>query len=131
MRTLTNQIYELTAPFNNRYQGNFKRLLFVCSAGILRSPTGATVGAQMGFNTRSCGSHSYALVPISVNLIHWAQKIFFVNEENYLASIDRFFGDMETTNMLKNKSVVLDIEDQFNYMDPVLVEIFKKVLSNE
>lgn len=129
--TLTDQIYELSSPYDNCYQGNFKRLLFVCSAGILRSPTGATVGAQMGFNTRSCGSHSYALIPISVNLIHWAQKIFFVNEENYLASIDRFFGDMETTNMLKNKSVVLDIEDQFNYMDPVLVEIFKKVLSNE
>lgn len=131
MKTFTEEIYELTAPFDNEYQGNSKRILFVCSAGILRSPTGATVGAKMGFNTRSCGTSCYALVPLSVNLIHWAQKIFFVNEENSTEANDSFFGDKETTDMLKAKSLILNIEDQFNYMDPKLVQIFEKVLANE
>lgn len=127
--TYTEKIFELTAPYDNIYQGPSERLLFVCSAGILRSPTGAAIGVQMGYNTRSCGSnYNYALIPISVNLVHWAHKIIFVNEENYLQSLDNFFGDVETCNMIKNKSLVMDIPDEYNYMDPKLVSIFEKEL---
>lgn len=128
--TFTEQIYELTAPYDNVYQGKAHRMLFVCSAGILRSPTGAVVGTKMGFNTRSCGSnYRYALIPISVNLVHWAQTIYFVNSDNYEESLNNFFGDVETCNMIKRKGLILDIEDEFEYMQPELVSKFESVLA--
>ncbi len=34
------EIFKTTAPYNNYSQGSAPRWLFVCSAGLLRSPTG-------------------------------------------------------------------------------------------
>ena len=41
----------------NPYQGDFKKVLCVCSAGLLRSPTAAWVlsNAPFNFNTREIG----------------------------------------------------------------------------
>ena len=128
MKTHTQEIYELTCPFDNKYQGIASRYLFVCSAGLLRSPTAAAVAIKMGYNARSCGSHSYALIPISVNLIHWANKIFFVEENNYREALDSFFGDKETTDMLKEKSTIWDIEDYYNYNDLGLINKIAELL---
>lgn len=129
IRAYTDEIFELTAPWDNIYQGAQTRMLFVCSAGLLRSPTAAKVAAQMGYNSRSCGSHSYALIPLSVNLLTWAQKIYFLNEENYHESLDVFKFDPESIKLLKDKSIVWDIDDQFNYDDFTLKEEVKKLLS--
>lgn len=87
---------------------------------MLRSPTAASVADRLGYNSRSCGSAEYALIPINVNLIHWANKIFFMEEVNFLEARDRFFGDNETLELLKKKSVVWEIEDYYNRNDPVL-----------
>lgn len=129
MATYTDQIFDLTAPYDNQYQGPAERVLFVCSAGMLRSPTGALVATRLGFNARSCGSANYALIPISVNLIHWAHRIYFVNEQNKYESLEKFFGDRETCSMIERKSVTLDIEDNHDYMAPALVEEFIKILT--
>jgi predicted protein tyrosine phosphatase len=130
MKTRTEAIFELSSPYDNQYQGKTPRYLFVCSAGLLRSPTAATVASQMGFNVRSCGSdYHYALVPISVNLIHWAHKIFFMNIGNYDESLSNFFGDRETCEMLKDKAVIWHIEDDFDYMNPQLVLEVEKLLT--
>ena len=56
-QTLTNKIFLLNAPYDNPYQGDRRRILFVCSAGLLRSPTGAHVGSVRGYNTRAAGSN--------------------------------------------------------------------------
>lgn len=124
--TKTEQIFKLTAPYNNQYQTDRLRWLYVCSAGLLRSPTGATVAIKNNINARSCGSSDRALIPLSSNLIHWAQRIIFVNEENYLAAEDTFKLYLDVSEILKSKSCVLDIEDDFDYMDPKLVRIFKQ-----
>ena len=123
------EIFKLTAPYNNPYQGDYQRVLFVCSAGLLRSATGATVGSQLDLNTRNCGSEHYALIPLSVNLINWAQKIYFVNEYNLLSAIETFEHNPEILDMLEAKSVTLDLEDTYDYMNPELVAIFTKLLS--
>ena len=52
---------------HNRYQGDYKRVLCVCSAGLLRSPTAALVLAQdpYNYNTRAVGvTQDFALVPV-------------------------------------------------------------------
>lgn len=123
--TKTEKIFQLNAPWDNPYQGPDKRVLFVCSAGILRSATAARIGScNFGLNTRACGSQSYALIPISINLITWAHKIFFVNPYNYDVVKENFYDYLEVDE-LKNKSVVWNIEDEYNYMDPKLQEIIK------
>jgi predicted protein tyrosine phosphatase len=122
-------IFTTNAPYNNRYQGNADRWLFVCSAGLLRSPTGATMAAQRGVNARSCGSNfNYALVPCSANLIAWADKIIFVNAENLWQLEDNFIGHNALLNKIDAVKVVLNIPDNFEYMDPQLQQLFEDEL---
>ena len=122
-------IFKATAPYNNPYQGNAPRWLFVCSAGLLRSPTGATLASQRGINARSCGSNfNYALVPCSANLINWADKIVFVNKENLWQLEDNFLGHKDLLEQLERKAIVLNIPDNFEYMDPQLQGFFETEL---
>ena len=126
--TYTEQIFRQTAPYNNPYQGTFKRLLFVCSAGLLRSPTGAAMYARRGFNTRSCGSNqAYALINLSVNLILWADKIIFVNAEDFKQAITTF-EPVDYDGDIKEKAIVLDIPDNFEYGNEFLIKHFERQL---
>jgi predicted protein tyrosine phosphatase len=123
----TEAIFELSCPYDNEYQGPYERHLYVCSAGLLRSATAATIAATLGVNARSCGSHyEYALVPISVNLVHWAQKIIFVNPDNLDRSNKNFFGDLETLRLIEKKAIVWNIEDDYDYMSTVLLNILTR-----
>lgn len=128
--TKTEQIFKLSAPFDNMCQGKIPRYLFVCSAGLLRSPTAAAVATQMGRNARSCGSARYALIPLSVNLIHWAHTIFFVNEENSSQALETFghIDYADEHDMLLTKGVVWDIPDTYNYMEDPLPAIVREFL---
>ena len=122
-------IFRTNAPYNNRYQGDAERWLFVCSAGLLRSPTGATMAAKYGINARSCGSNfNYALIPCSANLINWAHKIIFVNKENLWQLEDNFLGHKDLLEQIERKQIVLNIPDNFEYMDPQLQKMFREEL---
>jgi predicted protein tyrosine phosphatase len=125
--TKTEQIYEDHSPWDNPCQGTSKRVLFVCSAGMLRSPTAAVMGAQMGLNTRSCGSYTSALIPISSNLIQWAEIVVFMNIENYEGVKSLLKGKQVWVN-LALKSRVWNIDDEYNYMDEGLKYILKTKL---
>lgn len=129
MTTLTNQIFQLSAPYDNPYQGKDKRILFICSAGILRSATAANIYGNKGFNTRSAGSSPLALVPLTVNLIAWAQKIVFVNAENYNEALQTFDDSWAKQKLLD--AVVLDIPDQFPYKDPTLISLLETSLEGK
>lgn len=120
MTTKTEEIFKLTAPYNNPYQGTDKRLLFVCSAGLLRSATAANLFAKKGYNTRSCGSAGYALIPFSENLNQWADRIFFVSQENLQDTARKGFElDM-------SKVRILDIPDIYEYNNPDLVKLLEE-----
>ena len=125
------EINELSCPYDNQYQGPARRVLFVCSAGLLRSPTAANVAVGMGMNARSCGSAiSYALIPISVNLVNWAQVIYFVKEDNYHEALQVFEFDNETVRIMDSKKVIWDIDDDYDYMHPELVLTIKRKLAH-
>ena len=69
------------ANATNPYQGNSKKVLAVCSAGLLRSPTIAWMLSNdpFNFNTRSCGAvEEYALIPLDDALILWADEVVVV-----------------------------------------------------
>jgi len=121
------EIFKTTAPYNNYSQGSAPRWLFVCSAGLLRSPTGAALAIRKGLNARSCGSAiDYALIPISANLIMWADKIVFVNEENYHECLDLFKDHQMLHNILTLRSLVLDIPDIYNFNESDLIIEFER-----
>jgi predicted protein tyrosine phosphatase len=122
-------IFKTSAPYANPYQGSSPRWLFVCSAGLLRSPTGATMAVQRGINARSCGSNfNYALIPCSANLINWAEKIIFVNKENLWQLEENFLGHNELLAQIAYKQIVLNIPDNFEYMEPELQGYFETEL---
>jgi len=128
--TKTEQLFELSAPYNNPDQGEDKRLLFVCSAGLLRSATGANLYAKKGYNTRNCGTHDYALIPLTVNLIMWAHKIIFVNEENYLDAM-KTFAISEYNEDIREKGIILDIQDIYEYNNLELIRQLEEQLTNK
>ena len=128
MPTKTKEIFEASAPYNNQFQGCATRALFVCSAGMLRSATAAALGTQFGLNTRSCGTEDYALVPLSANLILWADKIYFVHPLNYMHALDVFNVYPNLYDTIKKKAIVWEIEDEYDYMHPELVKIISKLL---
>lgn len=110
----------------NRYQGDFKRVLCVCSAGLLRSPTAALVLSQdpFNFNTRAVGvSQEYALVPIEQVHLHWADEIVTM-EKRHTQVVEDMFSKIGWTEHAP-KIVQLDIPDNFEYRNPKLVELIK------
>lgn len=104
----------------NPYQGTDKKVLFVCSMGILRSATGARLYADK-YNTRSAGSWDDALIPVTPTLLAWAEEVVFVNSANYKQIVQKFPGAMNDT-----KITVLDIPDTFPHMHPALIQAFKE-----
>lgn len=122
------KIFSVTAPYRNPYQGSAPRWLFVCAAGLLRSPTAATVAAKFGVNARSCGSvQEYALIPLSANLIAWADKIFFVNNDVYKQAI-KVFEPAGLNTDIDEKAIIWEIPDHYNYGQKELVKILQDLL---
>ncbi len=103
----------------NRFQGDRPRVLCVCSAGLLRSPTVAWIlsNEPFGFNNRAAGSSpAFALIPVDDVLIHWADKIVFVKQENFEEVLTKF-------DIARKDSIILDLLDEFEFRDPELVRI--------
>ena len=111
---------------NNEAQGAFTRVLCVCSAGLLRSPTLAWVLSQdpYNFNTRAVGMvDDYALVPIDEVHVAWADKIVFAEMSHFMHFKALF---PETPNVDK---IVLALPDIYEYRDPKLVQLAREQLA--
>lgn len=98
------------------------KLLFVCSKNRLRSPTAEAIFAEYpGLEVESAGLDREAEMPLSSEAIQWADLIF-VMEPSHRRKLSKTFQPW-----LKQKRVVcLDIPDQYEYMEPALVELLKK-----
>ena len=105
----------------NHYQGSRKKVLCVCSAGLLRSPTLAWIlsNEPFGYNTRAVGtSTEYALIPLDDVHLHWADAVVFVDAGNHRVA------SYEYKDIIDNMEChVLSIPDQFPFRDDKLVEI--------
>ena len=112
----------------NHSQTGVKRVLCVCSAGALRSPTLSNyIHKEYGYNTRSCGtSKEYAIIPLDECLITWADCIVFVNKENYL-QLDA--EELALISELGTVVKILNIEDIYNWNDEGLIEEIKSELN--
>ena len=120
-RTLSEQIRACRdGVVKNPYQGTDKKVLFVCSMGILRSATAARMYASK-YNTRSAGSWGDALIPLTPILLAWAEEIVFVNKENYENAVHEFGKEV----FEETPTRVLNIPDKYPHMHPALVKAFE------
>ena len=128
------------ANVDNRFQRlqEFTRVLCICSAGLLRSPTIARV-LQKDFdnvNVRVAGvAEEYALVPIDEALVTWADVIICA-EDWHADQIQETFGNIIQVGnkgfSLKEETPLfaLNIPDEFSFADPKLEAIIRDKLSN-
>ena len=77
-------------------------ILFVCSRNKWRSATAETIYKNNREHVKSAGTEPSAVVKVSERLI------------------EKYPGET-----LQKKIIVLDIEDNYNYMDAELIEIIK------
>jgi predicted protein tyrosine phosphatase len=98
-----------------------QRILFVCSQNRRRSPTAEQVFAEWpGVECASAGVHGSADVPLSGELIEWADIIFVMERVHKTKMAARFKAH------LNGKRVIcLGIPDDYQFMQPSLVRLLE------
>lgn len=107
----------------NRWQGDYKRVLCVCSAGVLRAATAAFVLSKepYNFNTRAVGlTREFALIPIDEVHLDWADEIVVMSHDQ-AEKVREMQGERDDTPI-----IVLNIPDQYAYRDPELIRLIKE-----
>ncbi|MCD9085366.1 low molecular weight protein tyrosine phosphatase family protein [Stenotrophomonas sp. SY1] len=99
-----------------------RNVLFVCSQNRLRSPTAEQVFADWpGIETASAGLKPDAEVPVTPELLQWADLIMVMEPVHKRRLVERFQP------WLRDKRVVsLGIADDYDFMAPALVQLLKQ-----
>ncbi len=97
-------------------------ILFICSRNHWRSPTAETVWRKHpGISVRSAGTSPNARRTVGPADIRWADVIIVMEQKHK----SRLVADF--TRLLEHKPIhVLEIPDEYKYMDPELVDILKE-----
>ena len=98
-----------------------QRILFVCRHNEMRSSTAEKIYRADGLNVRSAGTSKGARVPVTGELISWADLIL-VMEEKHRVAIETHFGNEAA----QKRIIVLNIPDTFCYMEPELVSLIRE-----
>ncbi len=96
-------------------------ILFVCSRNKRRSLTAETIYKNSALYTvRSAGTEPSARIKLTAKLIDWADVIFVMEKNHKRRMSDNFHAALS-----EKIIVVLDIPDDFQYMDEELIEILE------
>lgn len=116
---MNNRLHNVTNP----NQTKVKKVLCLCSAGLLRSPTTANVLHQTyGFNTRAAGvAADYALIPVDDVLLAWADEILCVSKE-VRHDLLMYFPELN-----KDPRVLsMNLPDRYQWNDKELINCIKE-----
>ena len=108
----------------NPNQGSTLKVLTVCSAGLLRSPTLAHIlsSEPYNFNTRAVGlDEGHALIPLDEVHLEWADVVF---------CMDQSMAEVIARKGFEGQIFNLSIPDNFEYRDPELVNMMKDRMNN-
>ena len=98
-----------------------RNVLFICGQNRLRSPTAEHVFANWpGIETASAGLKNEAENPVTPELLEWADTVFVMERSHrskLSAKFKRHLGSV--------RIVCLDIPDDYEYMDPGLINLLK------
>jgi predicted protein tyrosine phosphatase len=94
-------------------------ILFVCSMNKWRSPTGEAIFRRHALvNTRSAGTSRKARRQVNLADLIWADLVYVMEEKH----LSRLRADFRQD--IQHKEIhVLDIPDDYTFMDPELVEL--------
>lgn len=95
------------------------RILFLCARNRQRSPTAEQIfSGREGVECASAGLAPDAEEPVTAELIGWADLILVMERRHKRKLSEKF------QRYLKGKKVVsLDIADEYDYMEPRLVDL--------
>lgn len=98
-------------------QDGLRNVLFICSRNQWRSPTAEKIWSEHPrLATRSAGTSPNARRKVSVEDIRWADVIMVMEEKHKSRLIAEF------TRLVEHKPIhVLEIPDEFQFMDPELI----------
>lgn len=99
-----------------------QNILFVCSRNQWRSPTAEQVWRRHPrLSVRSGGTSPSARHTVSADDIRWADVVIVMEQKHKSRLVAEF------TQLLTHKPVhVLDIPDEYRYMDPDLVDLLEQ-----
>jgi predicted protein tyrosine phosphatase len=96
-------------------------ILFICSRNKWRSRTAETIFKKnQNHVVKSAGTENDARIKVTEKLITWA-AVIFVMEKRHKRRLQEKFGQL----LDEKKLIVLDIEDNYRYMDEELIETLK------
>jgi predicted protein tyrosine phosphatase len=102
-----------------------EHVLFVCTANVDRSRTAEDLyGGDQRYEVRSAGLAPFATVPLTRDLLLWADRVFVMNEseDQHQTLIRIRFPEVD------RPVVDLDIEDRWRRGDPELVSLLLRRL---
>ena len=103
-----------------------RKLLFICSQNRWRSLTAEKIFQDMpGFAAKSAGTEPRARIRVNEGHIGWAD-IIFVMERKHADYLHQTFPEAIADRPLHN----LRIPDDFEFMDPALIEMLRSGVSN-
>jgi len=98
-----------------------KRFLFVCSQNKLRSPTAEQIfSVRDDIEVSSAGTNHDAENPLDAEQVEWADIIVVMEKQHRNKLQQRFKSALKS-----KRIVVLDIPDDYEFMDDALIKILK------
>ena len=97
---------------------NKRNVLFICSRNQWRSPTAEKIWRKHPMiSVRSAGTSPNARRKVTLDDVLWADVILVMEEKHKSRLVAEF------TRLVEGKSIfVLDIPDEYKFMDPELIE---------
>jgi predicted protein tyrosine phosphatase len=97
-------------------------LLFICSRNQWRSPTAENIfKGKQGMQVRSAGTENSARIRVSEKMLLWADIIFVMEKKHKVRLTEKFPSVIS-----QKEIIVLDIPDEYHFMNPELIEILKR-----
>ena len=101
------------------------KILFVCSRNRWRSPTAERLfDGVSGVQARSAGTQTGARVRVNERMLGWADVVFCMERRHLQRLRERFAAALEG-----KETHVLDVPDDYEYMDPELIDALRTALS--
>jgi predicted protein tyrosine phosphatase len=98
-----------------------RRVLFVCSANRLRSPTAEQIFSQWpGIEVDSAGLDERCGNPVTPEALEWADIVFVMEKAHRNKLSKRFRRHLGGARV-----VCLNIPDDYEFMDPALVRLLE------
>nr|WP_249661127.1 low molecular weight protein tyrosine phosphatase family protein [Variovorax sp. PCZ-1] len=96
--------------------------MFVCSKNKWRSPTAEQIFSERDdLQCDSAGLSNDAEVPLSIELIEWADMIFVMEKQHKSKLAAQF-----KPHLAGKKVICLNIPDNYKFMDPELVKLLDR-----